>query len=55
VLGALFGLAMIITYRLVIGIDPAVVHLVSRNSADFRSIIDLVGAREVSRHGKFGS
>ncbi len=54
-LGAFVGLAMMITYRLVIGTDPAVAYVASMSSADFRSIIDLGGAREVSRRGKFGS
>ena len=43
VLGALVGLAMIITYRLVIGIDPAVAYLALMISADFKSIDDLGG------------
>jgi len=55
VLGALVGLAMIITYRLVMGIDHAVACLALISSADLKSIDDLGGAREVSRHGKSGS
>ncbi len=54
-LGALLGLAMIITYRLVMGIDPAVAYLALISSADLKIIDDLGGAQEVSRYGKFSS
>jgi len=53
VLGALCGLAMIFTCRLVLGIGSAGAYLAFIVSADFRSIYDFGGAREVSRYGKF--
>ncbi|MGO2136765.1 MAG: hypothetical protein ACTH3S_15205 [Marinobacter sp.] len=54
-LGALVGLAMIVTFWLVVEIDPAVSRLASMSSADLKSIDDLGCLWEVSRRGKFGN